>query len=74
MFQWRRGGALIEVTDVIFAVDSIPAIFGLTQDTYLVFTAVAFSLLGLRQPAQCGAHLRPFSTEVRVGHLQQQWD
>lgn len=36
-------------TDVLFALDSIPAIFGLTQNTYLVFTAVAFSLLGLRQ-------------------------
>ncbi len=36
-------------TDVLFALDSIPAIFGLTQDTYLIFTAVAFSLLGLRQ-------------------------
>ena len=36
-------------TDILFALDSIPAIFGLTQDTYLVFTAVAFSLLGLRQ-------------------------
>jgi tellurite resistance protein TerC len=35
--------------DVLFAVDSIPAIFGLTQDTYLVFAANAFSLLGLRQ-------------------------
>jgi tellurite resistance protein TerC len=35
--------------DVIFAVDSIPAIFGLTQETFLVFTANAFSLLGLRQ-------------------------
>ena len=36
-------------TDVMFALDSIPAIFGLTQETYIVFTAVAFSLLGLRQ-------------------------
>ncbi|MGY1739393.1 MULTISPECIES: TerC family protein [unclassified Blastococcus] len=35
--------------DIIFAVDSIPAIFGLTQETFLVFTANAFSLLGLRQ-------------------------
>jgi tellurite resistance protein TerC len=35
--------------DVLFAVDSIPAIFGITQDTYLVFAANAFSLLGLRQ-------------------------
>ncbi len=36
-------------TDVMFALDSIPAIFGLTQNTYVVFSAVAFSLLGLRQ-------------------------
>ncbi|GAB3465966.1 TerC family protein [Streptomonospora sediminis] len=39
----------IGVTDLVFAVDSIPAIFGLTQDPYLVFTANAFALLGLRQ-------------------------
>src|SRR4051812_21577571 len=39
----------IGTADLIFAVDSIPAIFGLTQDTYLVFAANAFSLLGLRQ-------------------------
>src|SRR5699024_2993003 len=36
-------------TDLLFALDSIPAIFGLTQNTYIVFTATAFSLLGLRQ-------------------------
>jgi tellurite resistance protein TerC len=36
-------------TDVLFALDSIPAIFGLTQNVYLVLTATAFSLLGLRQ-------------------------
>jgi TerC family integral membrane protein len=36
-------------TDILFALDSIPAIFGLTQDVFLVFTATAFSLLGLRQ-------------------------
>lgn len=36
-------------TDVLFALDSIPAIFGLTQHPYIVFTATAFSLLGLRQ-------------------------
>ncbi|WP_448071945.1 TerC family protein [Georgenia yuyongxinii] len=35
--------------DILFAVDSIPAIFGLTQEPYLVFAANAFSLLGLRQ-------------------------
>ena len=36
-------------TDILFALDSIPAIFGLTQSTFIVFTATAFSLLGLRQ-------------------------
>jgi tellurite resistance protein TerC len=39
----------IASADILFAVDSIPAIFGLTQETYLVFTANAFALLGLRQ-------------------------
>ena len=36
-------------TDILFAFDSIPAIFGLTQNVFIVFTATAFSLLGLRQ-------------------------
>ncbi|MFY9634653.1 MAG: TerC family protein [Cellulosimicrobium cellulans] len=36
-------------TDILFALDSIPAIFGLTQNVYIVFTATAFSLMGLRQ-------------------------
>jgi len=36
-------------TDVLFAFDSVPAIYGLTEDVYIVFTATAFSLLGLRQ-------------------------
>lgn len=56
----RRGGrraltplavalVAIGVADVIFAVDSIPAIFGITEHTFLVFAANAFSLLGLRQ-------------------------
>ena len=37
------------LTDILFALDSIPAIFGLTEDVFIVFTATAFSLLGLRQ-------------------------
>jgi tellurite resistance protein TerC len=37
------------LTDVMFALDSIPAIYGLTEDAFIVFTATAFSLLGLRQ-------------------------
>lgn len=39
----------IGLANVIFALDSIPAIFGLTQDPYIVFTANAFALMGLRQ-------------------------
>jgi len=35
--------------DLIFAVDSIPAIYGLTEEAYIVFTANAFALMGLRQ-------------------------
>ena len=41
--------AAIGGTDILFALDSIPAIFGLTQSVFIVFTATAFSLLGLRQ-------------------------
>lgn len=40
---------VIGVTDVLFALDSIPAIYGLTQEPYLVFTANALALMGLRQ-------------------------
>lgn len=39
----------IGMADLMFALDSIPAIYGLTQEPYLVFTANAFALLGLRQ-------------------------
>jgi tellurite resistance protein TerC len=39
----------IGVTDLLFAVDSIPAIFGLTQSAFIVFTANIFALMGLRQ-------------------------
>ncbi len=39
---------LVEATDVVFAVDSIPAIFAVTDEPFLVFTANAFALLGLR--------------------------
>jgi len=39
---------VVETTDVLFAVDSIPAIFAVTRDTFLVFTSNAFAILGLR--------------------------
>ncbi|SDL14187.1 TerC family protein [Tessaracoccus oleiagri] len=55
----RRGGAilatpllavlvLVEATDILFAVDSIPAIFAVTSEPFIVFTANAFAILGLR--------------------------
>jgi tellurite resistance protein TerC len=39
---------MIEFTDLVFAVDSIPAIFAITQDTYIVYTSNIFAILGLR--------------------------
>jgi tellurite resistance protein TerC len=40
--------AMIEVSDVVFALDSIPAIFGVTLDPFIVFTSNIFAILGLR--------------------------
>ena len=39
---------LVEVSDVIFAVDSIPAIFAVTRDPFIVYTSNVFAILGLR--------------------------
>ena len=39
---------LVEATDLIFAIDSIPAIFGITRDPFLVFTSNIFAVMGLR--------------------------
>jgi len=39
---------VIEITDVTFAVDSIPAIFGITRDAFIVYTSNVFAILGLR--------------------------
>jgi len=39
---------LVEVTDLVFAIDSIPAIFGVTRDPFIVFTSNIFAVLGLR--------------------------
>ena len=39
---------LIETTDLIFAVDSIPAILAITQDQFIVYTSNVFAILGLR--------------------------
>jgi tellurite resistance protein TerC len=42
------GLILIEVADVIFAVDSVPAIFAITTDVFIVYTSNIFAILGLR--------------------------
>jgi tellurite resistance protein TerC len=58
-FLVRAGGAImatpllvalvaVEVTDLVFALDSIPAIFGITRNVFVVFTSNAFAVLGLR--------------------------
>jgi tellurite resistance protein TerC len=39
---------LVEFTDLVFAVDSIPAIFGVTRDPFIVYTSNVFAILGLR--------------------------
>ena len=39
---------IVEVTDLVFAVDSIPAIFAITKDTFIVYTSNVFAILGLR--------------------------
>lgn len=57
--RWNRRGrwvatplfavlVVVETTDIVFAVDSIPAIFAVTQEPFLVFTSNAFAILGLR--------------------------
>ena len=40
--------AMVETTDVVFAVDSVPAVLAITRNTFIVFTSNVFALLGLR--------------------------
>jgi len=48
---------VVETTDVLFAVDSIPAILGITVDSYIVFSSNAFAILGLRSMYFALAHI-----------------
>lgn len=50
---------LVEITDLVFAVDSIPAIFAITPDPFIVFTSNIFAILGLRSLYFCLAALIP---------------
>jgi tellurite resistance protein TerC len=57
----------VEVTDVIFAVDSIPAIFAITTDTFIVYTSNAFAILGLRALYFLLADLRNRFRFLKIG-------
>ncbi|MFI7482940.1 TerC family protein [Kocuria sp. M1R5S2] len=58
---------LVEATDVVFAVDSIPAVFGVTDEVFIVFTANAFAVLGLRAMYFLLADLMHRFVYLRVG-------
>jgi tellurite resistance protein TerC len=57
----------VETTDIIFAVDSIPAVFAVTRDPFLVFTSNAFAILGLRALYFLLADLMDRFTYLKVG-------
>lgn len=58
---------LIEVADLVFAVDSIPAIFAVTTDPFIVFTSNIFAILGLRSMYFLLADLVPRFVYLKVG-------
>jgi tellurite resistance protein TerC len=58
---------LIEVSDLVFAVDSIPAVFAVTHDPFLVFTSNAFAILGLRALYFLLADLMHRFTHLKLG-------
>jgi tellurite resistance protein TerC len=57
----------VETTDIIFAVDSIPAVFAVTKDPFLVFTSNAFAILGLRALYFLLADLMDRFTYLKLG-------
>jgi TerC family integral membrane protein len=58
---------MIETTDVVFAIDSIPAIFAVTRDPFIVFTSNAFAILGLRALYFALAGIVGYFTYLRQG-------
>ena len=58
---------VLETTDVIFAVDSIPAIFAITQDPFIVYTSNVFAILGLRALYFMLAGVMAMFTYLKVG-------
>lgn len=59
--------ALIEISDVVFALDSVPAIFGVTLDPFIVFTSNIFAILGLRSIYFAVAQLLARFEYLKVG-------
>jgi tellurite resistance protein TerC len=58
---------MVETTDLIFAVDSIPAIFGVTQHPFIVFTSNVFAILGLRSLYFVLANLIAYFRYLKIG-------
>ena len=58
---------LVESSDLVFAVDSIPAIFAITRDTFIVYTSNVFAILGLRSLYFLLAGLMPMFRYLNVG-------
>jgi tellurite resistance protein TerC len=58
---------LVETSDVLFAVDSIPAIFGITRDPFIVFTSNVFAILGLRALYFLLANIMPMFRYLGMG-------
>ena len=58
---------MVETTDLIFAVDSIPAIFGVTQNPFIVFTSNVFAILGLRSLYFVLANLIGYFRYLKLG-------
>lgn len=57
----------IEVTDLVFAVDSIPAIFAITTDTFIIYTSNVFAILGLRSLYFALAGILPYFQFLKYG-------
>lgn len=58
---------MVETTDLIFALDSLPAIFGITQDAFIIFTSNVFAILGLRSLYFALAEAIEYFTHLKIG-------
>ena len=58
---------IVEITDVTFAVDSIPAIFGITRDAFIVYSSNVFAILGLRALYFLLADVLDYFRHLRIG-------